>query len=79
MGVVLAREAYSESMFVMDAPPTGRKPKKVIGLHPPLAQAFRYVAKMERKEHSDLLKEMFELWLKKQQKQGKYKKVKLEK
>ena len=43
--------------------PSGRQPKKQIALRPKLAQAFRHVAKLERRQLSDLFAEMFDLWL----------------
>lgn len=43
--------------------PHGRKPKVQVALRPKLAKAFRYVAKKERRQLSDLFAEMFSLWL----------------
>jgi hypothetical protein len=42
----------------------GRKPKLQVALRPSLAKAFRYIAKKERRELSDIFKEMLELWIK---------------
>jgi len=46
-------------------PPSGRKPKVQVNLRPNLAKILRYLAKKERRELSDLSKEMLALWLKK--------------
>lgn len=52
--------------------PNGRKSKKQVALRPQLAEAFRNLSRMERRELSDVFKEMFLLWLKKAHRRGKY-------
>lgn len=42
----------------------GRKPKVQVALRPKLAETFRWIAKKERRELSDIFKEMLELWIK---------------
>lgn len=43
-------------------------------MRPGLAKAFRYVAKKERRQLSDLLQDMFSLWLRKER-PGRYEEV----
>lgn len=50
-------------MVEVDAP-QGRKPKVQVALRPKLAKAFRLIARTERRELSDIFKEMLELWIK---------------
>lgn len=45
-------------------PEKGRKPKVQIALRPRLAKVFRYIARTERRELSDLFREMLAHWLK---------------
>ena len=45
-------------------PEKGRKPKVQINLRPRLAKVFRYIARSERRELSDLFHEMLAHWLK---------------
>ena len=44
--------------------PSGRRPKKNIAVDPHLARDFSAVARVERRELSNLFKEMFAFWLK---------------
>jgi hypothetical protein len=44
--------------------PRGRQPKSHLAIRPKLAEAFRQVARAERRQLSDIFKEMFETWLK---------------
>ena len=53
---------------------TGRKPKKNLAVRPTVAEAFRDVARHERIQLSDLLVDMFKLWLSKKRK-GRYPEV----
>lgn len=43
--------------------PKGRQPKVQVALRPKLASALRYIAKKERRQLSDLFREMLVLWL----------------
>lgn len=53
----------------MEEIPQGRRPKAHLAIRPRLAKAFRYVARRERKQLSDLFHEMFSSWLKREGKQ----------
>jgi len=44
-------------------PTPGRKPKVQIALRPALAKCFRAIAKLERRELSDVFKELLAAWM----------------
>jgi hypothetical protein len=43
--------------------PVGRKPKVQIAIRPKLAHAFRYIVKKERRETSDIFRDMLDVWI----------------
>ena len=53
----------------MEEIPKGRQPKSHLAIRPKLAKAFRYLARRERRELSDLFRDMFASYLKREGKQ----------